>query len=146
MHLPISKSVFLHSVNRKMLCYVKRLSVLTSMGLSGSDNQLSPLQACTQEYYFGTHSSNYSIPSMIAYQPKKVTKYHRANSSGSFYMIHTPSFSFVFCRKDTVYVKNWLKWKPLEISYVDKLILSRSTLMSVLMLSPRMNFKGIKVN
>ncbi|XP_023606433.1 collagen type IV alpha-3-binding protein isoform X8 [Myotis lucifugus] len=47
-------------------------------------------------------------------------------------------------RKATVYVRNWLKWKPLEISYVDKLILYRSTLMPVLMLSPRMNFKGIK--
>ncbi|KAI2537946.1 ceramide transporter 1, partial [Homo sapiens] len=48
-------------------------------------------------------------------------------------------------RKATVYVRSWLKWKHLETSYVDKLTRYRSTLMPVLMLSLRMNFKGIKV-
>lgn len=55
--------------------------------------------------------------------------------------------AFFFCvfRRATAYVRSLQKWKPLETSCVDKLILYRNTLMLVQMLFPKMNFRGIKV-
>lgn len=53
-------------------------------------------------------------------------------------------FSCIF-RRAIAYVRSLQKWKPLETSCVDKLILYRNILMPVQMQFPKMNSRGIKV-